>query len=264
MPVRRLRRNESQPRRSFDAAALAALAESIAESGIVQPVAVRPLRGGDYELVAGERRWLAAQQLGLDELPAIVHDVDDRTTLVMALVENLVREDLNALETAHAYALLQDDFGMSVSEIARSVGRSRPAVSNTLRLLELPDDVLELIGSARLSEGHGRALLGCRDRLQIRRLARLALERSLSVRALEALVREAELPPRQGEVSRGRWNRRPAPELVERVELLAEQCLGVRARLRVGDAAGRLEFECDGEPALLELVERLEAALATA
>lgn len=258
-------RNEAQPRTVFEQEAIHSLATSIEASGVIQPIAVRPRDAGGYEIIAGERRWLAAQRAGLATIPAVVHHVDERETLVLALVENLVREDLSPLETARAYAALQDEFGMSIAELARSVGRSRPAVSNTLRLLELPDDVLELLEQRRISEGHGRALLGCSDRMRLQRLARLTVDRSLTVRQLEALVRdEEEVVARGGAPARARrskWNLDPDPELLERVDQLAARLLGVRARVKLGDGGAKLELHCDRGADLFELVERLEAAL---
>ena len=258
-------RNESQPRTVFESEAIHSLATSIEANGVIQPIAVRVRVEGGYEIIAGERRWLAAQRAGLASIPAVLHDVDERETLVLALVENLVREDLSPLETARAYAALQDEFGMSVAELARSVGRSRPAVANTLRLLELPDDVLELLEQRRITEGHGRALLGCSDRVRLQRLARLTLDRSLTVRQLEALVREEEAALAEGgaprRARRTKWNLDPDPELVDRVDRLAEQLLGVRGRIKLGDKGAKLELHCDRSQDLFELVDRLEAAL---
>ena len=259
-------RNESQPRTIFAAEAIHSLATSIEANGIIQPIAVRPRPAGGYEIIAGERRWLAAQRVGLTTIPAVVHHVDERETLVLALVENLVREDLSPLETARAYAALQDEFGMTTAELARSVGRSRPAVANTLRLLELPDEVLELLEQRRLTEGHGRALLGCSDRLRLQRLARLTVDRSLTVRQLEAQVRDEEQARATGAApriaARTKWNRDPDPELVDRVELLAEQVLGVRGRVKLGEQGAKLELHCDHAADLVALIERLEMALA--
>ncbi|MCW2925482.1 MAG: chromosome segregation DNA-binding protein [Thermoleophilia bacterium] len=259
-------RNENQPRTVFEPEAIHSLATSIEANGVIQPIAVRRRGPAGYEIIAGERRWLAARRAGLTTIPAVVHDVDERETLVLALVENLVREDLSPLETANAYAALQDEFGMSVAELARSVGRSRPAVANTLRLLELPDDVLELLRQRRITEGHGRALLGCSDRVRLLRLARLTVDRSLTVRALEAAVREEELALAEGapvaRVRKSKWNVDPAPELVAQVEHLAEQLLGVRGRVKLGERGAKLELHCDEASDLFALVDRLEAALA--
>ncbi|MEO6867151.1 MAG: ParB/RepB/Spo0J family partition protein [Gaiellales bacterium] len=260
-------RNAAQPRTVFDAAAIHSLATSIEANGVIQPIAVRTRAGGGYEIVAGERRWLAARQAGLTRIPAVLHDVDERETLVLALVENLVRENLSPLETARAYATLQDEFQMTVTDLARSVGRSRPAVSNTLRLLELPNDVITLLEAGSLTEGHGRALLGCSDRVRMLRLARLSVERSLTVRALEGAVRDEEDRAERGissARSRSKWNLDPAPELVARVERLAEELLGVRAKVRMGDKGAKLELLCARPAQLIQLVEQLERALAPA
>lgn len=258
-------RNEQQPRSQFDTASIHALAVSIEEHGVIQPIAVRRRPAGGYQIVAGERRWLAARQAGLPSIPAVVHDVDERETLVLALVENLVREDLSPMETARAYAALQDEFGMSVAELARSVGRSRPAVANTLRLLELPDDVIDLVEQRRITEGHGRALLGCSDRVRLQRLARLTLSQSLTVRALEALVREEEAAARSGipaaHARRSKWNLDPAPELVEQVARISDRVSGVRARVRVGEQGAKLELRCDDAQRLFDLIELLDDAL---
>jgi ParB family transcriptional regulator, chromosome partitioning protein len=260
-----IHRNEAQPRTVFDQDAIHSLATSIEANGVIQPIAVRHRAGGGYEIIAGERRWLAAQRVGLATIPAVLHDVDERETLVLALVENLVREDLSPLETARAYAALQDEFAMSVAELARSVGRSRPAVANTLRLLELPDDVLQMLEQRRISEGHGRALLGCSDRVRMQRLARLTVDRSLTVRQVEAHVRDEEAALAAGDAPRrarrAKWNREPDSELVDRVDRLTEQLLGVRGRVKLGDAGAKLELHCDRPADLFELVDRLEAAL---
>jgi len=260
-----IHRNEAQPRTVFDSDAIHSLATSIEANGVIQPIAVRARRTGGWEIIAGERRWLAAQRAGLTTIPAVEHDVDERETLVLALVENLVREDLSPLETARAYAALQDEFSMTVADLGRAVGRSRPAVSNTLRLLELPDDALAMLERGSLTEGHGRALLGCSDRVRLVRLARLTLDRGLTVRALEKAVREEELSAANGApraARRSKWNIDPDGELVDRVERLTNDLLGVRGRVKLGDGGGKLELHCDKPADLVALIERLEAALA--
>ena len=159
LPVTLVKPNPSQPRTRFDEDALASLASSIEVSGVVQPLLVRPLHDGSYELVAGERRWRAAQQAGLEKVPAIVRDSEQAERLQVALIENMVREDLNPVEEARACAALVEELDVSKEELARRVGRSRPAISNLIRLLELPDEALELLEAGELSEGHGQALL---------------------------------------------------------------------------------------------------------
>jgi ParB family transcriptional regulator, chromosome partitioning protein len=194
LPVSLIKPNPGQPRTKFDPEALAALAASIESSGIVQPLLVRPLPDGSYELVAGERRWRAAQQAGLEKVPAVVRDQAEAERLQAALIENMVREDLNPVEEAKACAALVEDLGLTKEELARRVGRSRPAVSNLIRLLELPDETLELLEGGELSEGHGRALLGAGGNDVRRRLGRDAVRGGWSVRETENRVRLAGQP----------------------------------------------------------------------
>jgi ParB family transcriptional regulator, chromosome partitioning protein len=183
--------NPNQPRRAFEETALQGLADSIAANGVLQPVLVRPLAGGTYELVAGERRWRAARLAGLERVPALVRDRDDASSLELALVENMAREDLNPVEEARACAALVEELGLTREEVGLRVGRSRVAVSNLLRLLDLPDEALALVEDGSLSEGHGRALLLADDHAARRRLARSAADEGWSVRVLEAKAREA-------------------------------------------------------------------------
>ena len=194
LPVSLIKPNPSQPRTKFDPDALAALAVSIEASGVVQPLLVRPLPDGSYELVAGERRWRAAQQAGVDKVPAVVREQAQAERLQAALIENMVREDLNPVEEAKACAALVEELGLTKEELAKRVGRSRPAVSNLIRLLELPDEALGLLESGDLSEGHGKALLGVPGNDVRRRLARDAARGGWSVRETEQRVRLASQP----------------------------------------------------------------------
>lgn len=194
LPVELIKPNPSQPRTHFDQEALDALAASIEASGVVQPLLVRPLPDGSYELVAGERRWRAAQQAGVEKVPAVVRDQAEAERLQAALIENMVREDLNPVEEAKACAALVQELGLTKEELARRVGRSRPAVSNLIRLLELPDEALDLLESGDLSEGHGKALLGATGNDVRRRLARDAARGGWSVRETEERVRLASQP----------------------------------------------------------------------
>jgi ParB family transcriptional regulator, chromosome partitioning protein len=198
LAVELIRPNPDQPRRSFDEAALQGLADSVSERGILQPVLVRPQHGGTYELVAGERRWRAARLAGLETVPALVQDRDDSSSLEIALVENMAREDLNPVEEARAVAALVEDLELTREDVGRRIGRSRVAVSNLLRILDLPDDALALLESGALSEGHGRALLLAEDHADRRRLARAAAEGGWSVRVTEQHAREANAAPRGG------------------------------------------------------------------
>src|SRR5919108_2854216 len=174
IPVELIDANPRQPRSSFDDAELRGLADSVRSRGVLQPVLVRPLPGGRYELVAGERRLRAARLAGLDRVPALVRSTEDDERLELALIENMARQDLNPVDAARACAALVDELGLSKEEIGRRVGRSRAAISNAIRLLELPDEVLAMLESGELSEGHGRAILQARDRQAQRTLARQA------------------------------------------------------------------------------------------
>lgn len=187
----RLQPNPFQPRRGYDVATLDELAESIRQQGILQPLLVRPA-GDNYQIVLGERRWRAAQQAGLETVPCIVQEVEDRQALEMALIENLHREDLNAVERARAYQQLIDDFDFTHEELAQHIGKSRSAITNTLRLLQLPEEVLASLAEGNISEGHGRALLSLEDDPDsLRDVWRAVESEELSVRATEELVREA-------------------------------------------------------------------------
>ena len=183
--------NPNQPRRRFDEEALSALADSLADQGVLQPVLVRPLPGGSYELVAGERRWRAAQIAGLEQIPAIVEQRDDTEVLEATIVENMARADLNPVEEARAVAALVEELGMTKKAVGRRVGRSRSAISNLLRILDLPDSVLAMLEDGSLSEGHGRALLLADDHADRKRLARSAKDEGWSVRVLEDRARNA-------------------------------------------------------------------------
>jgi ParB family transcriptional regulator, chromosome partitioning protein len=191
LPVGLITPNPNQPRRRFEDEPLQALADSMRERGILQPVLVRPVADGRYELVAGERRWRAAQLAELEQIPALIRPRDDAETLEAALIENMAREDLNPVEEARACAALVEELGMTREEVGRRVGRSRVAVSNLLRLLDLPDEALDLLEHGDLSEGHGRALLLADDHTERRSLARSAATEGWSVRVLESKAREA-------------------------------------------------------------------------
>jgi ParB family chromosome partitioning protein len=230
LPVETIRPNPSQPRTRFDAEALAGLASSIERSGVVQPLLVRPLRDGGYELIAGERRWRAAQQAGLEKVPAIVRDPEQAERLQVALIENMVREDLNPVEEARACAALVDELGLSKEELARRIGRSRPALSNLIRLLDLPDEALELLEAGELSEGHGKALLGAAGNDVRRRLARDAARGGWSVRETENRVKLAG-QPKAGKVSRKAIGAEEAAALRETTDRL-ESALGHEVKVR--------------------------------
>jgi ParB family chromosome partitioning protein len=230
LPVELIAPNPRQPRQSFDEESLLALSQSVKERGVLQPVLVRPCPGGSYELIAGERRWRAAQLAGLEVLPAVVAPHEDRESLELALIENMAREDLNPIEEARACSLLVDELGLTREEVGRRVGRSRVAVSNLMRLLDLPDEVLDLLVDGRLTEGHGRALLMAPDHAARRRLARAAADEGWTVRETEARARESARPP---EVA-PKPLRRLHPdqlELVERLQDSFSRALGADVRV---------------------------------
>jgi ParB family transcriptional regulator, chromosome partitioning protein len=192
LPVELIFPNPQQPRRQFDEEALVSLADSIRARGVIQPVLVRPVAGGRYELIAGERRWRAARMAGLETLPAVVRPHDDAGSLELAVIENMAREDLNPVEEARACAALVEELGLTREDVGLRVGRSRVAVSNLMRLLDLPDEALELLERRQLTEGHGRALLMAPDNATRRILARQAATGRWSVRELEARARTTE------------------------------------------------------------------------
>lgn len=181
--------NRDQPRKHFDDEALRQLADSILQHGVIQPLLVRPNPNGTYQIVAGERRWRACRMAGLDEVPVIVRDMDDSKTMQIALIENLQREGLNAIEEAEGYESLIEDFGMTQEEVSKTVGKSRPAVANALRLLSLPEKISGYVKNGSLSAGHARALLSLSDTEQMEALAQKAIRTSMSVRELEKAVK---------------------------------------------------------------------------
>jgi ParB family chromosome partitioning protein len=259
VPVELIAPNPQQPRRTFEEGALVALAESLTDRGMLQPVLVRPLPGGTYELIAGERRWRAAQLAGLDSVPAMVRPHDDAESLELALIENMAREDLNPLEAARAVAALVEDLGLSREEVGRRVGRSRVAVSNLLRLLELPDDALSLIADGALSEGHGRALLMAPDHDSRRRLARDAATHGWSVRQTEARARAA-AGREESEIAVRRIERTPHPDQVDAAERLGEafgRALGADVRVTPRAKGYRVQFAFDSLDEALEAAARL-------
>ncbi len=238
LPIGKVEPREAQPRKSFDEQALQELADSIARYGLIQPIVARKREDGYYQIIAGERRWRASRLAGLTEVPVRVLDADDRRTAELALVENLQREDLNPIEEAKGYRTLMEEYGLTQEETARSVGRSRPAVANALRLLSLSPQVMELVEKKELSAGHARALLPLgSDQLQLE-AAREVLKKSLSVRRTEQLA--------------AKWSKAPKPPKPEdplAVDYAAEvseelsRLLGRKVRLQEGKRGGRIELD---------------------
>ena len=258
VPVELITPNPKQPRRTFDEAALEALAGSLRERGVLQPVLLRPVAGGTYELVAGERRWRAAQIAGLATIPALVRDRGDAEALEAALIENMAREDLNPIEEARACAALVEELGLTRETVGLRVGRSRVAVSNLMRLLDLPDEVLALLERGELSEGHGRALLLAGDHADRRRLARSAVAEGWSVRALEARAREAnDADPGP---ATARSSRAVHPDQEAAATQIADAlggALGTQVRVRPSGTGYRVEIAFDDPEEALALARRI-------
>lgn len=252
LPLQKVEPNPNQPRRSFDEEELQALADSIAEHGILQPLAVRALDGGFYQIIAGERRWRAARMAGLCEVPVVVLDADDRTVMELALIENLQRQDLNPMEEAEGYRVLMEDYGLTQEQAAARVGKSRPAVTNALRLLALPDEVREMVENGTLSAGHARAVLSLpNERLQ-KAAAQKIIALRLSVRQAEAMCKR---------MAAGEKTEKPKSELtvdyVGECEKALTKQLGRRVKIVSGKRKGRFELEFYGEDDLQRLYDAL-------
>lgn len=248
--------NPRQPRRDFDEDALLALAESIRSRGLLQPIVVRPLPGGTFELVAGERRLRACRLAGLERIPAVVRQAEDWERLDLALAENMARVDLNPVEEARACSMLVEDLGLTKGEVGRRVGKSRVAVSNLIRLLDLPDEVLELIEAGALTEGHGRAILLAKDHDERKRLARGARDGGWS-------VRETERRAKGREDGAGRERTGPVelhPDLADALaaaEDALQTALGVEVKVRAHGTGCRAEIALEGPGEAIALAERL-------
>jgi len=255
LPVDLIRANEHQPRKEFEGDALLALEQSIRANGILQPLVVRPLPGGTYELIAGERRLRAAKMAELDTVPAIVRETADDERLALALVENVVREDLNPVEEARACAMAVEDLGLTKEDLAKRLGRNRVTVSNLIRLLSLPDDVLAMLERRELSEGHGRALLVCHDHTERRRLARAAADAGWSVRELERRARAAQA----GDVP-SKARRELHPDLSDALAAAGDAltaALGREVKVKPKGARFRVELEVEDPAEAVALAERL-------
>ena len=257
VPVSAVHPNPFQPRREFDEDELSELASSIKENGLLQPIVVRPAgnrRGADrWELVAGERRWRAVTRLGWQDVPALVRDVDDRTLLVLALVENLQRSELGAMEEAQGYQQLMDEFGLTQKEVAEAVGRDRSTVANTLRLLQLPASVRRLVEDGSLTAGHARAILGAPSS-RVAELARQAVDQDWSVRETESRVRQAK--PKK---KRSRKQKKEEDPALRALETELERVLGTRVRIKQtrGGVKGRIEvsfYDADDFDRVFELL----------
>lgn len=253
LPLQKVEPNPNQPRRTFDEGELESLADSIREHGILQPLAVRPMGEGFYQIIAGERRWRAARLAGLEEVPVVVLDADDRAVMELALVENLQRQDLNPMEEAEGYAALMGNFGLTQEQAAARVGKSRPAVANALRLLALPEEVRHMVEMGTLSAGHARAILS----LPSERLQKSAAQR---ITALRLSVRQAEAMCKRMTAEEKRPEPQPKPievDYVAECEKALSRRLDRKVKIVNGKRKGRFELEFYGQDDLQRLYEAL-------
>lgn len=245
--------NRTQPRKDFDEKALAELAQSISQHGLLQPLLVRPLTLGGYQIVAGERRYRACRMAGLTEVPVIIRELSNTETMEIALIENLQREDLTPLEEALGYKTLMDEHGFSQEEIANSVGKSRPAIANSLRLLKLPDSIAEYLKDGKISAGHARALLSLEDERLMKELADEIVKKGLSVRQAEALCKKK---PKKNKTDQATEKK---PSFYSMVELALNESLGRKIRIQKnkGKEGGVLQLEFYSDEELTELSNKL-------
>ena len=247
--------NRDQPRKVFDEDALAELADSIAKHGVIQPLLVRPMPDGSYQLVAGERRWRASRMAGLTEVPVVIKELSDDEAMALALIENLQREDLNAIEEAQGIKALIDTLSLTQDEAAERVGKSRPAIANALRLLKLPDSVIALVSDGKLSPGHARALLGFRDEQDIIETADIVIEKGLTVRDVEKLVKKRNKEPKAEKPAARRAS------YYDEVELALTDFLGrkVKVGTKPGKESGVLEIDFFDKEDLSRLADALKS-----
>lgn len=255
LKISELQPNRQQPRKEFDEKSLAELADSISQHGILQPLLVRPLLDGGYQIVAGERRFRAARMAGLTEVPVVIRDLSDSETMQLALIENLQREDLSPVEEAMGYKKLMDSYSLSQEEIARVVGKSRPAIANSLRLLSLPDEVLKLISDGKLSAGHGKALLAFKNEYDMEKAAHLAAAEDISVRELERMAKRSNKSAEQ-EAEKSKPERKMS--YYSEVELALREHLGRKIKVSGSDKKGVLEIEFYGRDDLTNIVKLLD------
>lgn len=247
--------NRDQPRKIFDEDALAELADSIAKHGVIQPLLVRPMPDGSYQLVAGERRWRASRMAGLTEVPVVIKELSDDEAMALALIENLQREDLNAIEEAQGIKALMDTLSLTQDEAAERVGKSRPAIANALRLLKLPDSVIALVSDGKLSPGHARALLGFKDEQDIIETADMIIEKGLTVRDVEKLVKKRNKEPKAEKPAARRAS------YYDEVELALTDFLGrkVKVGTKPGKESGVLEIDFFDKDDLTRLADALKS-----
>ena len=246
--------NRTQPRKDFSEEAMAELADSISRHGVLQPLLVRPLAGGGYQIVAGERRRRACRMAGVSEVPVVIRDLSDSEVMQLALIENLQREDLSPVEEAMGYQTLIEQYQFTQEEVSKTVGKSRPAITNALRLLSLPQDLLELVSEGKLSAGHARTLLAFPEEESMRQAAKLTVEQGLSVRQLERLAKKAGEPPSPAQADK----RTKKNTFYNEVELALHDHLGRKVKVsQKAKNKGVLEIEFYSEEDLAELARLL-------
>lgn len=255
LPIERVTPNKDQPRKTFDAKALGDLSESVKLQGILQPIIVRRV-GDDYQIVAGERRWRAAQQAGLREIPAIIKELTDISTLQIALIENIQRRDLDPIEEADAYRRLIDEHKLTHDELAEAVGKNRVTITNSLRLLKLPEAVLRLLTSGELTAGHARALIGVPSAAQAVRLAEEIVGRKMSVRDAEIRAKQLQGTPKSGQ-SGARPKAAARPPGILDIEERLQRHLGTKVRIQCEKNQGRIEVYYHGLDALEDLLDKI-------
>ena len=247
--------NKNQPRKDFDDTALAQLADSIATHGVIQPLLVRPIAGGGYQLVAGERRWRASKMAGLSEVPVVIQEMTDSEMMELALIENLQREDLNPIEEALGYRELMEQHNLTQDMVAQKVGKSRPAVANALRLLNLPDQVIQLVRNGELSSGHARALLSLEDEQEMQELAEKAVKGMVTVRDIEKYGKKETEKPKKKQKSEAFVSDRD--HFYDEMEIALRQELGRKIKISLNGSKGTLEIEFYNKEELSDLAERL-------
>lgn len=254
LKVSEIEPNRSQPRKTFDQSALEELADSLREVGVIQPLIVRPIAGGGYQIVAGERRWRASQMAGLSEVPAIVRELTDREVAEIALIENLQREDLDAIEEAEGYRHLIEEYDMTQEQVALRVGKSRPAISNSMRLLDLPDGVVQLVKRGELTAGHARALLSLENDDDMLRLGSAAARKGMSVRDVEKAVRMEKKNSAKKPASSKPKGR---DSIYDEVQFALREALQRRVKITGADGKGTLEIEFFSIEELCDMANRL-------
>lgn len=255
LSVNEVEPNREQPRKEFDEKALSELSKSIEKNGVIQPILVRPVTGGAYQIVAGERRWRAARMAGLQEVPVVIREMSDEDAAVFALIENLQREDLNPVEEAEGIRSLIEEFGMTQEEAADRVGKSRTAVTNTLRLLKLPANILSMVAKGKITAGHARALISLSDEGEMLRIANAVIDNNLTVREVEKTVKTS----LSGEKAKLAKREKKRDKYYDEVELALTEVLGRKVKIYLSKGGkGTLEFEFFGKEDLLKLAKEFD------